>query len=236
MLQSYHLDSMSPEELREFYNSKRDLDLDPGAAWRQHCIVNRIEHLVKLRIFPYLSKGFKVLDYGCGSGFTASYLRYRFGWDTVCYDPYTMPPFSPNKFFRDWEEVVRNGAYHLVIASEVFEHFRNPKEQITQIGDILVEDYAFVFLTTGLYVPTKRDQAWQYLAPQSGQHVCFYSRGSIEEVGRLLKACRIYQVGAEYEWLFVRSHRRSGLSHAHLSAASALLRTAVSLGILRKIE
>jgi len=228
---------MSPEELKDFYNSKRDLDLDPGAAWRQYCIVSRIEHLVKLRIIPCLSKDFKVLDYGCGSGFTASYLRYRFGWDTVCYDRYTMPPFSPNRFFRDWEEVVRNGPYHLVIASEVFEHFIHPKEQIIQIRDVLREDYAFVLITTGLYIPGKRNQGWNYLAPRSGQHVSFYSRESIQEVGRLLGDCSIYQVGAEYEWLFVRrSYGPLWLWHFHLSAASALLRKAVNLGILRNIN
>jgi 2-polyprenyl-3-methyl-5-hydroxy-6-metoxy-1,4-benzoquinol methylase len=199
-------------------------------------VVTRIEQLVRLGIIPSSSRGFKVLDYGCGSGFVASYLAFRFGWNSLCFDLYEAPFFSPSRRLKDTSLLLQNAPYHLVVASEVFEHFIDPRAEIVQIHDILDEDSGFVFVTTGLYLPGKRDQSWNYLAPQSGEHVCFYSQKTMLEIARLLRASRVCQVGAEYEWLFVRRSRKALLSNVRISVVSAFLRTGVKLRVLRRIE
>ncbi len=236
MLQSYHLDSMSPEGMADFYELDSELSLDCGSAWRQYCIMNRVEHLVRLKIVPDLSGNHKMLDFGCGSGFVVSALRSEFKWNTFGYEPYAEATFSSDRVFQNWEAVVQNGSYSLIIASEVFEHFTNPEQQIIKIRDVLAREYAFVYITTGLYVPDKRGKDWNYLVPQSGQHVAFYSHKTMRKVRELLGATSIYQVGAEYEWLFVRlPSSASQLARARFSATAAFLRAAVGLGILKKI-
>src|SRR5208337_354645 len=50
MLQSHHLDNMTSDQLHAFYDLKRYTDIDSRAAWRQYCIMNRIEQLVRFRI------------------------------------------------------------------------------------------------------------------------------------------------------------------------------------------
>lgn len=235
-LESYHLDSMSDQELEDFY-ANCNPDLDSGAAWRQYCIVTRIEHLVNLGMIPRKLKGFKVLDFGCGAGFVVNYLTHRLGWNVVGYDPFATSTYSPSRVLRDWETVVKNGPYNLVIASEVFEHFRYPKEETSMLQGIVTKGRAFVFMTTGLYIPEKRTQAWHYLAPQSGQHVTFYSIRSLQELGHQLNSTGIYNVGAENEWLLVLgSFPLSVLLRFRFLLNSFLLRKAVRLGILLKIE
>lgn len=153
------------------------------------------------------------------------------------YDPYTRPCYSPSKVIQDWESVVSAGPYDLIIASEVFEHFIRPKEDIHALNKIIKSDRAYVFITTGLYIPDRRTQEWTYLAPQSGQHVVFYARKSLEQVGILLGAQDIYNVGAEYEWFFVLgSTPLSRPLHFHHSIAAFLLQKAVALGLSPKIE
>ncbi|MCG3144869.1 MAG: hypothetical protein HONDAALG_02379 [Gammaproteobacteria bacterium] len=235
-LQSHHLDSKSPDELQQLYDNERNLELDSGAAWRQACVVNRIEQLVKLGLITNGPGRFKLLDFGCGSGFIASYLAHQFGWQAISYDQYARPVFSPQFALHDWADVIRQGPYNLIVASEVFEHFIDPKGQIDQLRMALAEDHGFMFITTGLYLPDECNEQWNYLAPQSGQHVSFYSRKSMYEVRRLLDAGEVYQVGAEYEWLFVKLASAAPYrSRLRRSVCSSALRTAANLGLLRKI-
>ncbi len=221
LLQSYHLDTLSAKELTHYYGMASP-DMDAGAACRQYGVVTRIEQMVKLGIIPRSIPGFKMLDYGCGSGFVASYLKARFGWETLGYDPYSRPAYMSNGFTSDWSEVTK-GRYHLVIAVEVFEHFINIKEEVARIQSVLSKDFAFVYVMTGMYIPGKYDRNWWYLAPQSGQHVSIYSADSRQEIKRLLGVDAVYQIGTDSESLFVR-HR-----NARIALMSMLLRMKAKL-------
>ncbi len=237
MLQSDHLDSLTPPGLVKIANYDQSADLDSGAAWRLSCLANRLEQLVKLKILPRAHPNFKALDFGCGTGFLVSYMAHQFGWGAVGYDPFCTPAYAPDKVFTDWKSVEQRGPYNLVVASEVFEHFTHPKEELTRIFDVLAKDIAFLYVTTGLYVPGKTTSDWNYLAPQSGHHVSFYARRTMQEIARLMKANGVFQVGANYEWLFVFGERFSHWSQKlNLTAASTLLGLGTQFGILRKIE
>ncbi len=237
MLQSHHLDALTPLGLIKIADYASNADLDSGAAWRLSCITNRLEQLVKLSVLPRAYPNFKALDFGCGTGFLVSYLAHRFGWGTVGYDPYTIPAYAQDKVFTQWEAIAQKGPYQLVIASEVFEHFTNPGEDLTRIRNVLAEEVAFLYVTTGLYVPGKTNSSWDYLAPQSGHHVSFYAQRTMQEVAKFMRASGVYRVGAGYEWLFVfgGGHQR-WIRKANLTAASMLLGLATRFGITAVIE
>lgn len=236
-LQSYHLDAMTPNELKNFYESIKNLNIDSGAAWRQYCIVNRIKSLVNLRVIRNSGHKFKVLDFGSGSGFAASCIKFNLGCDVYAYEPYVQSGFSSIQCFKSIDEVIDNGPYNLVIASEVFEHLNEPLRTLNVIRDLLDKKLSYLFITTGLYIPGKRDKNWKYLAAISGQHVIFYSTQSMKKVGQILDIARIYQIGTEYEWLFVKdSSDTSIFSYAYTKTILGALRMFVNLRILPKIE
>lgn len=236
-LQSNHLDSMSTKELEDFYQSVVSLNLDTGEAWRQYCIVSRIQSLVQSKVIRSSGKKFKVLDFGSGSGFAASCLKLKLGWDTYTYEPYVETSFTSTKTFKSIDEVVANQPYDLIIASEIFEHLNNPLITFNIIRDILNKDLSYVFVTTGLYKPNETDNSWSYLAPMSGQHVIFYSAQSMKKVEQILETSNIYQVGTDYEWIFIKkSDKLTKLSNIYIKMCLKILRILVDIDILPKIE
>jgi len=237
MLQSHHLDTLTVQGLIDLANYSPDIDLDTGAAWRQFCIASRLHQLVTARVMPDKDANFKALDFGCGTSFLVSFMAHRFGWNAVGFDPYWVPAYAQPKVYKDWQSVIRNGPYNLVIATEVFEHFIRPYEELLRIGEILAKEFAFIYVTTGRYVPGRTTQDWEYLAPESGHHVSFYARETMLEIARLMGARSVYQAGAQYEWLFSFGARRHNwLEKANTVVASTILKLATQCGILSKIE
>lgn len=238
MLQSHHLDTLTVQGLIDLANYSPDVDLDTGAAWRQFCIASRLHQLAAARVLPRKDANFKALDFGSGTSFLVSFMAHRFGWNAVGFDPYWTPAYAQPKVYKDWQSVIQNGPYNLVIATEVFEHFIKPRKELLRIGEVLAKDVAFMYVTTGRYVPGQTTQDWEYLAPQSGHHVSFYARETMLEVVRLMKAKSVYQVGAKYEWLFSFGdrHHHSWSKKANTAFASTMLKLATRCRILSKIE
>ncbi len=232
LLQSHHLDPISPSELEKRASYPPGIDLDPGAAWRLSCISRRIHNLLKLNILPAASPDFRALDFCSGTGFLVSYLAHRYGWRAVGYDPYCAPAYAQGKVFRDWALVEQRGPYQLIIASEVFEHFTDPRDELHRLRDVLAAGCAFLYVTTGRYFPEKTTAKWTYLAPQSGHHVSFYARQTMEKIATLIGASGLYQAGSEYEWLFAFGSGHLGWQRAKLRAASALLQFGMHLGVI----
>ncbi|HEY9403685.1 MAG TPA: class I SAM-dependent methyltransferase [Pyrinomonadaceae bacterium] len=236
MLQSHHLDTLTVQGLIDLSNYSPDIDLDTGAAWRQFCIASRLHQLATARVLPDKDTDFKALDFGCGTSFLVSFMAHRFGWNAVGFDPYWTPAYAQPRVYKDWESVVRNGPYNLIIAAEVIEHFIQPNEELLRIGEILAKDFGFIYVTTGRYVPGRTTRNWEYLAPESGHHVTFYARQTMLEIARIMGAKSVYQVGAEYEWLFLFGDRHNWLKKANTVVVATLLTLATQWGILSKIE
>jgi SAM-dependent methyltransferase len=226
-LRSDHLDN--PEALRTVYTNALG-ESDIGAAWRERCVADRIQQLVALRLFPRYRKC-RLLDFGCGPGYVANLLQFRNGWDVYGFEPYIPPMYLPTRTLVSRDQLLAHAPFDLIIASEVLEHLVDPASELRGISEILA-DAGFFYVTTGLYRTPGRDVNWPYLAPQSGQHVSFYSRSAIEEVKRIVGASAVYQVGAEYEWLFVRGRGRKWQAGIACKAITWL----VGLGLLGRIE
>jgi hypothetical protein len=223
MLRSDHLDGDACN-LADVYGIENKLDLDAGAAWRQYCVVRRIEKLVRYQMIKPRTKTIKVLDLGGGSGFIGSYLAFRLGWDAYTYDPFSKPSYSPGRFLREWPSVQSKGPFDLIIATEVFEHFLRPREEISRMAEILAPSRSYIYITTKLYTPGVVDASWPYLAGMSGQHVCFYSKDSVKLIARLLGNFELYQVGGDYEWLFVNEYGSSSQARRmYIRLAAGLL-------------
>lgn len=236
MLRSDHLDGDACS-LAHVYRIGNKLDLDTGAAWRQYCVVRRLEKLFRYGIIKPRVRRLKALDLGGGSGFTGSYLISRLGWDAYTYDPFSNPSYLPGRFLREWPSVQNKGPFDLIIATEVFEHFVRPRDEIKKITAILPSSTAYLYVTTKLYTPEVKDASWPYLARETGQHVCFYSRKSVKQIARLLGNFRAHQVGGDYEWLFENEYGSSSLARRmYIRFVTRLLCIGVKYRIYESIE
>lgn len=234
LLQSYHLDNALSKTFLDLYNIVDDLDT--GATWRQYVIAARIQELVNFKLIDR-NKKLKVLEFGCGSGYLIHLLRHLYKWDVVGYDPYTKPYYSASYVFKEWREILDQAPFDLIIATEVFEHFINPRDEIIRLGEVLNKGRANVYVTTGLYRAKYTSSSWNYLAPQSGQHVAFYSQRSHKYVLSLLGGSQLLNVGANYEWLYRIDEKRVFLCcHLQSFLKAFVIAMLVKLRLLPKIE
>jgi len=233
LLQSFHLDGLSPEELAPVYDPERWLvDPDPGATWRLSYISRRLEWLWKTKMLPRRT-GMKILDFGSGSGFVVSYLRHRLGVLAWGYEPYATAVFAPECTLEIWDQAMELAPYQWVIASEVFEHFIDPLAELQRLKRVLGDPSA-VFITTGRYVPGEHGSDWSYLALHSGQHVALYAERTMQEVARILGFTHTYCVGGPNEWLLATPHTKK--ERLVSGIAAALLRAMAKIGVPAKLD
>lgn len=231
LLQSYHLDNISPNIFFDLYNVTDDLDT--GATWRQYVVATRIQELVNFKLIDK-NKNLKVLEFGCGSGYLIHLLHHLYGWNVIGYDPYTKPYYSARQVFTEWKNIVDQAPFDLIIATEVFEHFINPRDEIIRLGDILNKKKSNVYLTTGLYISNQINSSWNYLAPQSGQHVSFYSRKAHQYIVSWLGGSQLLNVGKNYEWLYCIDEKHKVRFQSFLKAF--IISALVKLRLFPKIE
>jgi hypothetical protein len=143
------------------------------------------------------------LDYGGGDGLLCRLLRDR-GLDAYTIDSFTAPSYS-QPFIGSLE---RN--YDLVTAFEVFEHFPNPLESLDQLFQCQPK---FLLATTELYTGNGPD--WWYLAPNSGQHVFFYSKPALRWIATRYNYC-YYTINGRHVFAKTR------MSRSQLSVLSLL--------------
>jgi 2-polyprenyl-3-methyl-5-hydroxy-6-metoxy-1,4-benzoquinol methylase len=226
-LRSDHLDD--PAVLQSVYTNTLGA-ADVGAAWRARCVADRILQLAAFRLFPG-GQQCRFLDFGCGPGYVANLLAFRKGWDVYGFEPFMLPQYLPSRNLASRDQLLAHAPFNLIVASEVLEHFVDPASELRQISEIMA-DTGFLYVTTGLYRTPGCDKNWSYLAPQSGQHVSFYSKSAIKEAMRLIGASSVYQVGAEYEWFFVRNRARQWQAGITCKVLTSLVR----LGLIARIE
>jgi 2-polyprenyl-3-methyl-5-hydroxy-6-metoxy-1,4-benzoquinol methylase len=210
---------------------------DTGAAWRQTCICTRLEQLTKLRVI-HGSQGrpLRVLDFGAGSGFCVSFMRHRLSWDAYGFDLFSDPVFAKDRILNNWSAVQSRAPFDLIIASEVFEHFRAPATEIANLSEILSESNGSLFVTTGLFDPEIHGADWHYLAPQSGQHICFYAKRTMKEVARRFRAKMCTNLATNYEWFLQRNRPKKLLRSFYVKLACRTLSVGAKLGFVKKIE
>lgn len=117
----------------------------------------------------FLELGASGLDYGCGPGPVLSELLKRKGFSCDIYDPYFYPELDLTK------------QYGFITATECFEHFHNPADELDTICKIL-KPGGFLAVMTEFYTPEKEFADWYYIKDPT--HVCFYSIKSFEFICR----------------------------------------------------
>jgi hypothetical protein len=156
------LQTEEPYWLTEAYGQSNLGYSDAGAA--QRVLIN----CSFVALFTRLMRLHTALDFGGGDGLLCRLLRDR-GLDAYTIDTVSLPSYA-QPFVGSLEK-----NYDLVTAFEVFEHFPNPRELIEQLFRCRPR---FLLASTELYAGNGPD--WWYLAPNSGQHVFFYSGAALK--------------------------------------------------------
>ena len=128
-------------------------------------------------VFLHLSgvRGEPCLDYAGGWGVFTRLMRdagFQFHW----LDPHAQNLFAPGFEWRD-----DLGRPMACTAFEVLEHFVRPLEEFRRLAAFGAD-----YLVTSTEVPPTSPPSpdWWYLVPETGQHVAFYERRTLERLGR----------------------------------------------------
>ncbi len=118
-----------------------------------------------------LSTKSKILDYGCGADqVLVKYLNHR-GYTVEGYDPFFFPKaLTPN--------IQR---FDAVIATEVVEHFFEPRDQFAKLVDLLLAEGELILMTS-LHQGGAHFKDWSYRRDPT--HVSFYSEKTMAWIAK----------------------------------------------------
>ena len=136
--------------------------LDTGAVQRN------LNNMAAAYAVCKISGSTKIIDVGGGDGLLCRLLR-DYGLDCYVADKYAKPSYAQGFTLPGF------GRPDLVMAFEVLEHFSNPKQDL---GMLFEKKSDLILVSTAIY--SDEDKDWWYLTPESGQHVFFYSKTSME--------------------------------------------------------
>jgi hypothetical protein len=158
----HSLQTERPYWLERAYRANNLSSLDTGAAQRN--LHNLAACWSIARLF-----GFKnVLDVGGGDGLLCRLLR---DYEINCFvrDKYASPTYAQGFEEPDFTQP------DMIVAFEVIEHYPEPR---TDLDELFARKPKAVLASTGIFSAQGAD--WWYLAPESGQHVFFYSKAALQ--------------------------------------------------------
>ena len=164
--QCQSLQTEPPYWLDEAYCENNLSNLDTGAAQRN------LQNLAACWSIAKLLGLRDVLDVGGGDGLLCRLLRDH---ELNCFvrDRYAKPTYAQGFQTPDFAKP------EMIVAFEVLEHYPQPR---SDLKELFASHPRAVLASTGIY--NNQNQDWWYLAPESGQHVFFYSRKALEQVAR----------------------------------------------------
>jgi len=125
-------------------------------------------HLSGIRLEP-------CLDYAGGYGIFTRLMR------DVGFEYFWMDPYATNMLARGFEWRPGPATPRVVTAFEVLEHLARPLEEFRRIAELGAD---WIITSTELHPGPRPDPDWHYLSVESGQHVAFYRRDTLERLGR----------------------------------------------------
>jgi 2-polyprenyl-3-methyl-5-hydroxy-6-metoxy-1,4-benzoquinol methylase len=158
----------TPYWLEEAYNSPIT-STDIGLLYRNQSVIPYIENLINHFIKEQEKR---YLDYAGGYGVLTRMMRDR-GYNFYRQDKYCQNMFA--EYFDLDNLTNQERRFDLVTAFEVFEHLTKPAKEIKG----MLEYSSNIFFSTELQ-PKNDLENWWYIAPESGQHVSFYTLKSLE--------------------------------------------------------
>lgn len=165
--------ALDPTWLDEAYSSAI-AKLDIGLLDRCQILANVTATVLRAE---RLRKG-RFMDWAGGYGTLTRMLRDR-GYDFAHTDP-----LATNVFAEGHEvDTVRGERFDMVTAFEVLEHLPNPVEALADVAKVTDR---LLLTTQVLPEPTPRPGEWWYYAPESGQHITFYTKASLQRLAREL--------------------------------------------------
>lgn len=140
--------------------------LDTGAAQRN------LRNLAATHAVARVYGVRNLLDMGGGDGLLCRLLRDT-GLNAYVQDRYARPTYAQGFDRPDF------AVADMITAFEVFEHLPQPRQDLDAFFGT---GPRLVLVSTELYAG--QDERWWYLSAESGQHVFFYSRQALQQVGR----------------------------------------------------
>ena len=159
-----------PYWLPEAYNNAIT-SLDVGYATRNLVYKDIVVAIIK-RLFNYQSR---FIDYGGGYGLFVRLMR------DLGFDYYRQDIYCDNIFAKHFDiaDVANNTNFDMLTAFEVFEHLKNP---IDEIEKMLSYSKSILFSTTLQPANIKSVNDWNYFAPETGQHIAFYTKKALSVI------------------------------------------------------
>lgn len=163
-----------PYWLEEAYqNAITDLDL--GLVYR-NLEFSKIIYNVITNSFDFHQT---FLDYAGGYGLFTRIMRDK-GLIYYCYDKYCENLLAKNYSLKDLKV---SNKFEAITALEVFEHLEDP---LTEIRKLFSLSDSIIFSTE--LIPNKKptdSKDWWYFAPETGQHIAFYSTKTLQFIAKL---------------------------------------------------
>jgi len=151
-------------------------DLDIGLVSRNINFSNLIEKIIKNN-FDFKKK---FLDYAGGYGLFVRLMRDK-GFHFYREDKFCENIFAKN---YDLNDLSGENKFEIVTAFEVFEHLENPLEEIEKMFR-----YADTVMFSTDLQPDQEIKSiddWWYFTPQTGQHIAFYSKKTLQYIAEKL--------------------------------------------------
>lgn len=119
---------------------------------------------VMLPALPFIDNTNHGLDYGCGPNDVLAQELRTAGYSCQSYDPYFKPE-------------VLQPPYDFIFSTEVWEHFRNPKEEIEKVLALL-KSGGVLALMTEIWTEKPDLHNWYYLNDPT--HLCFFHQKTFD--------------------------------------------------------
>ncbi len=152
-----------------------------------------------------LKREARIVDFGGGSGLLVRLLRDQ-GLDAWGYDKFSPMPLCRGFCVKD---DIASGklAADLITSFEVFEHLLQPRETTATLASNLSPG-GMILVTTRLYDEKRHDAYWDYLSPEVGQHINFFSASGMNLLAKPMKMKPIF-LPSSYHLLVSEDHRLS---------------------------
>lgn len=150
--------------------------------------------MIKDSILPLLNRidgkdEIPYLDVGGGYGLFVRLMRDS-GFNFCLFDPHCENLFA--RGFSKGEDELKEGKFQAVTFFEVLEHTENPFSFLINYRNL---SDTFIFSTE--LIPKKKLNSvndWWYFAPESGQHISFFSAKSLQYLAKRI-GCKYYSDG-----------------------------------------